>query len=510
VACCRQRSCVVLSIAALSLTTIRADVRLPALFSDHMVVQADTAVPVWGWAQPGESVTVSLAGQTQTVSAGADGKWKTSLPGCKPVTEPQTLTVSGKNTLTMRDVLIGEVWLCSGQSNMAMPVSMAKDYEKEQADATLPQIRMFTVSSGRAETPQEDCTGSWVVCSPDTVGNFSATAYFFGRELHRVHGGAVGLVHSSVGGTLIESWIAEDAQRATPALKPYFEQREKTLAAFDRTAAAAQYRGMLTKWEAAVEEAKAANKPAPGRPSDPLNTHLNIVNVGGLFNGKIAPLIPCALRGVIWYQGESNATPARAPYYETQLHLLVQDWRKRWGSELPFAWMQLPNVARTESWAHIREAMLHTLDLPRTGMAVTIDLGESRNLHPVNKQDCGRRLAQWALGSVYGKEVATSGPLPAGHEIRGHEIVLRFRYADGGLKAKDGVLKGFVIAGADHAWKPAQARIEGDTVIVSSPDVPHPAAARYAWAADPPCSLYNGAGLPASPFRTDDWPILAR
>jgi sialate O-acetylesterase len=191
---------------------------------------------------------------------------------------------------------------------------------------------------------------------------------------------------------LIESWIAEAAQRATPALKPYFEQREKTMAAFDRTAAAAQYREMLSKWEAACERAKAANQPLPGRPSDPVNTHRNIVNVGGLFNGRIAPLVPYALRGVIWYQGESNATPDRAPFYETQLHLLVQDWRRRWGSELPFAWVQLPNVKRTESWAQIREAQLQTLDLPRTGMAVTIDIGESRNLHPANKQDVGARF----------------------------------------------------------------------------------------------------------------------
>ncbi|MEQ1862926.1 MAG: sialate O-acetylesterase, partial [Chthoniobacteraceae bacterium] len=341
----------------------------------------------------------------------------------------------------------------------------------------VPQISMFTVPGSRAESAQEDCRGTWVVCSPEMVGRFSAAAYFFGREIHRVQGGAVGLITSAVGGTLIESWISPEAQRATPALKDFFAQHGKLVAAFDRTNATAKE----------------------------ISTHENITSVGGLFNGKIAPLIPYALRGVAWYQGESNASPERAPFYETQLRLLVRDWRAKWGGELPFAWVQLPNVKRTESWAHIREAQLKALDLPRTGMAITIDIGESRNLHPPNKQEVGRRLAQWALGDVYGRKVATSGPLIARHETRGSEIVLRFRHTDGGLVAKDGPLTGFIVAGENRAWTPASARIEGDTVIVSAPNVPRPIAVRYAWEADPICNLTNGAGLPASPFRTDDW-----
>jgi sialate O-acetylesterase len=488
----------------LALGLAHADVKLPAIFSDHMVVQADAEAPVWGWAEPDEEVTVILVGQTKTAMTAADGRWKVRFEKLKPGTEAQTLTVSGRNTLTVRDVLVGEVWLCAGQSNMAMLVSGAKDFEQERAAAALPQVRMFTVAGSRAATAQNDCAGSWVVCTPEKVGRFSATAFFFGREIQRVQGGAVGLITSAVGGTLIESWISPEAQRVSPALTEFFVQREKIIAAFDREAALTRYQQAMEKWNLAVQAAKAANQPLPTKPSDPISNHASITDVGGLFNGKIAPLIPCALRGIVWYQGESNASAERAPFYETQLRLLVQDWRKRWGSELPFAWVQLPNVKRTESWAHIREAMLHALDLPHTGMAITIDIGESRNLHPLNKQEVGRRLAQWALGAVYARKVATSGPLIAGHEIRGGEIVVRFRHTEGGLVAKDGDIKGFLIAGEKRAWKPAQARIAGDTVIVSAPNVPRPVAVRYAWAADPVCNLTNGAGLPASPFRTDD------
>jgi hypothetical protein len=230
------------------------------------------------------------------------------------------------------------------------------------------------------------------------------------------------------------------------------------------------------------------------------------MNVGGLFNGMIAPLVPYALRGMVWYQGESNAHLDRARFYEAQMRLLVTDWRARWGAELPFVWVQLPNLAKKMPWPEIREAQLRCLDLPQTGMVITIDAGESRDIHPKDKQTVGHRLAQWAMGAVYHLDVpAVSGPLVVAHEVRGHEVVVRFRHTNGGLAAKDGPLKGFIIAGVDRAWKPAEARIEGETVVVSSPKVAQPVAVRYAWAPDPACNLFNGAGLPASPFRTDDW-----
>ncbi len=492
-------------LCCLEMSTSHAEVRLPALFSDHMVLQQDAAAPVWGWAAAGEQITVSIDGQTKTTTAGADGRWQVKLDPLNS-SEPLGMTIKGTNTITIKDVLAGETWLCAGQSNMVMTVSASKDYEKEREAAKLPQIRMFTVADDRATSPQSDCHGSWIVCSPETVGAFSAVAFYFGRELHQRLGRAVGLINSSAGGTLIESWLNLEAQQQSAELKPFFAQRDRLMAAFDRAAAEKNYEAVMTKWKLAVEKARADKLPLPKQPSHPYGSHLGAMDVGGLFNGKIAPLIPYAMRGIVWYQGESNCTPERSPFYETQMRLLVTDWRARWGSELPFAWVQLPNVRKTGSYADIREVQMKCLDLPKTGMAITIDIGESRDLHPKNKQDVGRRLALWALGTVYGEKVpAISGPLFIQHEVRGSEIVLSFRHTEGGLMAKDGDLKGFLIAGENRAWKTAAARIEGDTVIVSAPNVPQPLAVRYAWAADPVCNLFNGAGLPASPFRTDDW-----
>lgn len=482
-----------------------AAVRLPAFFSDHMVLQQETTVPVWGWADKGEKVTVSIRGQTKTVTADDDGRWRVDLAPIKS-TEPQELKITASNTVLIQDVLIGETWLCAGQSNMVMTVAKSKDYEQERQTAALPQIRMFTVLPGRAKEPQEDCAGSWVVCTPETVGEFSAVAFYFARELHQKLGRAVGIINSSAGGTLIESWLNLETQQATAGLKPFFAQRERLMAAFDRAKATATYQVAMTKWKLAVESAKAAGQPLPKEPSEPYGSFLGVMNVGGLFNGKIAPLIPFAFRGIAWYQGESNATPERAPFYETQMRLLVTDWRARWGRELPIAWVQMPNLNKKAPWPEIREAQRRCLDLPKTGMAITIDVGESKDTHPKNKQAVAHRLALWALGSVYDQEVpATSGPLLMKQEIRGAEIVLTFQHTNGGLVSKEGALKGFVIAGENRTWKPASARIEGDTVIVSAAQVVKPVAVRYAWAPDPVFNLYNGAGLPASPFRTDLW-----
>jgi sialate O-acetylesterase len=494
-----------LLLASFLALSARADVKLPAIFGDHMVLQRDTAVPVWGTAAPGEEITVTIAGQTASTKAGADGKWSVRLTQLAAA-GPHTLTVKGKNTVTFSDVLVGEVWLGSGQSNMAMTVNRAKDFEAEQAAAKFPQIRMFTEASGAASSPQSEGKGSWVVCAPDTVARFSATAYFFGREIHKSLGVPVGLINSSVGGTPIESWIAPAAQKASPALKGFFAAQEQAAKQLDPVKAKAKFEQDDAKWREAAKKAKAEGKPAPKRPQDPVALAERKGNVGGLFNGKIAPLVPYAIRGALWYQGEANSTPEKAPFYHAQLSLLVSDWRKLWGYDFPFAWVQLPNFGGPgRDWPAVREAMLKTLVLPQTGMAITIDIGEEKDIHPKNKQDVGRRLAAWALGAVYGQKNATSGPLPAGHQLRGSEIVLSFKHTDGGLTAKGGELKGFVIAGADKQWKPATARIEGDKVVVSNVDVKQPVAARYAWENWPTCNLFNGAGLPASPFRTDDW-----
>jgi sialate O-acetylesterase len=494
---------IVLGAAPLSgLPTARADVKLPALISDHMVLQAGVSVPIWGWAEAGEEVAVTL-GETQVLArTGADGKWKATLPPLK-AGGPHTLIVKGKNEKQIEDVLVGEVWLGSGQSNMAMTVNRALDFEAEAAKAAFPQIRMFTVTSGASPAAQEDCTGAWTVCSPEALARFSATAYFFGRELHQKLKTPVGLINSSVGGTPIESWISPDAQERSPELKAALAAAQQAEANFDPAAAKAKYERDLAAWQAAAKAAQAAGKKAGKKPQDPLATKARRGNVGGLYNGKIAPLVPYAIRGVIWYQGEANTMPGKAEFYQYQLPLLVQDWRARWGQELPFAWVQLPNFKGAgRDWPTVREAMLNTLALPKTGMAITIDVGEENDIHPKNKQAVGHRLALWALGTVYGQSGATSGPLPAGSRRSDKGLELSFKHADGGLVAKSGELRGFEIAGADGAWKPAQAAIVGDKVLVSSREVSAPTQARYAWTNFPDCNLFNGAGLPASPFRT--------
>lgn len=496
-----------LALAVAVTAVLRADVRLPAVISKHMVLQRDAVVPLWGWAEPGEQVTVAFAGQTRSATAAADGAWRVTLDPLPASTEPAVMTITGKNTIVIDDVLVGEVWLGSGQSNMAWTVARSLNPEAEAAAANFPRVRFFKQSSASATTPQKIGQGEWVLCSPQTVGTSSAILYFFGRELHQKLGAPVGLINSSVGGTPIEAWIAPEAQRAAKELAPFFDAAKKEAAEIASPAARKKYEADLAAWQAAQKDARAAKKKAAKQPQDPVALAARRSDVGGLFNGKIAPLVPYAVRGFLWYQGEANTVLAKAPFYAAQLRLLVTDWRARWGAELPFAWAQLPNFTGAgRDWPAVREAMLDTLALPRTGMGVNLDIGEANDIHPRNKQEAGRRLALWALGEVYHEKVpATSGPLPAGHEIRGAEIVLRFKHANGGLVAKDGVLRGFEIAGADRKWQPAQARIAGDTVIVSGVAVPQPVAARYAWENNPAASLFNAAGLPATPFRTERW-----
>jgi sialate O-acetylesterase len=503
---CRPAVCVLLAaLFGAFAAPARADVRLPKIFSDHMVLQRDIPVTVWGWAGAGEEVTVTVAGKKAAAKADATGKWRVRLDKL-PAGGPHTLTVTGKNTRTVKDVLIGEVWLASGQSNMAMTVNRSLNPPKERAAAKLPQLRMFTVARGPARLPRPDCGGKWVVCSPETVGTFSAAAYFFGRDLHRKLNVPVGLINSSVGGTPIEAWTSLEAQKEQPELKDLLASWDKRAATYDPKAARAAYEKQLAKWKDAAKKARDEGKPVPRRPRPPVDPRDNTHHPAVLYNGMIAPLIPYSLRGAIWYQGESNANSEKSgKLYGVQLPLLVKDWRARWGLRyFPFAWVQLPNYKTpVKGWPLVRESMLQALALPHTGMAVAIDVGEERDIHPKNKQEVGRRLALWARAKVYGEKVAWSGPLPAGHKVTGSVVELSFKHADGGLVARGGELRGFTIAGEDKQWHAAVARIKDGKVLVSSPKVKAPVAVRYSWASNPDGNLYNAAGLPASPFRTD-------
>ena len=462
--------------AALALFTLipaaTADVTLPAIFSDHMVLQRQRPVPVWGTASPGETVQVSIAGQNQTVRADKNGRWTVKLAAMK-AGGPHDLVVKASTTQTVKDVLVGEVWLASGQSNMAMQGSRCRDAEKEQPEAKFPAIRMFTVARNARLEPQDDCKGTWAVCSPQTVGRFSGTAYFFGRRLHRALDVPIGLVNSSWGGTAIEAWTSLDVQQKDARLAP-----------------------LLAPWKTNKKTNK--NRPAL------------------LYNGMIQPLVPYAIRGAIWYQGERNArSVASSLLYRHQLPLLVKDWRQRWGQgDFPFLWVQLPNFkARTSdpnlvsTWALTRESMLLSLTLPVSGMAVTIDVGEARDIHPKNKQDVGDRLARAGLAIAYQKDVVAMGPLMRSVTIEDSRVRVQYDHVGEGLVARgdDASVRGFALAGPDRKFHVAQARVEGESVVVWSKTVPDPIAVRYAFSDNPDCNLYNKAGIPASPFRSDRW-----
>ncbi len=486
-----------------------AELRLPAVFSDHMVLQRDKAVAVWGWADAAEEVTIEFAGQKKAAKADASGQWSLRLDPLTASAESRRLTATGKDgrKAEVSDVLVGDVWLGSGQSNMAMTVNRAKDFEQEKTAATFPLIRHFKEESAGAATAQTQSKGKWLACTPDNVGAFSATLYFFGREIHREVGVPVGLINTSVGGTPIESWIAPEVQETKPELSAALKAQSAALPKIDPEKAKADYAVELKKFKAAKAKAVAEGTKAPRPPRNAAEVSERKGSYGQLFNGKVAPLVPYTLKGMLWYQGEANSSDTRAPLYVHQLSALITDWRARWGEELPFAWVQLPNFSRPgEGWPLMRESMLKTLSLPKTGMAVTIDIGEAKDIHPKNKQEVGRRLSLWALGNVYGRKVAAaSGPLPAGHEIKGAEVVVTLTHAEG-LKTRDGApVKGFQLAGTDKQWKPAAARIDGAKLVVTSAEVVAPVALRYAWLDFPETNLVNSADLPASPFRTDDW-----
>jgi len=490
-----------------------ADVKLPGVFGDHVVLQREMPVPVWGWADPAEQVTVTLGDQSKTATADSAGKWSVKLDALK-AGGPFELKVQGKgNAVQLSDVLVGEVWLCSGQSNMEMTVGGVMNKDAEIASADYPKIRMLTVAKKTAMEPQENSSGQWRMCSPRTVAGFSAAGYFFGRELHKQLDVPVGLINSSWGGTPIETWTSAAAHEAVPELRSRIDDLKRRAASYDAEKAKSRYEKQLAAWEEAVAQAKAEGKKSTARrPQPPQDPRQSPGSPTTLYNGMIAPLAPYAIRGAIWYQGESNA--GQAALYGLQLKVMIRDWRKLWyEGDFFFLFVQLPNFMAPQKepvenggWPTVREQMLQTLAVPNTGMAVTIDVGQANDIHPKNKQDVGKRLAQWALAKTYGKDVVACGPLYKSMRKEGDKIVLQFAYVDGGLAVRDGEkLKGFAIASEDKKFVWAEARIEGGTVIVSSPQVGSPVAVRYAWANNPECNLVNKAGLAASPFRTDDW-----
>ena len=638
----------------------RAEVHLPAIISDNMVLQQQTKVRIWGNANSGERVTVTLQQKSASAVADKQGHWETFLNTGK-AGGPFELTVKGDNLITIKNVLIGEVWLCSGQSNMEWPLINTFGGAETVAQAKYPEIRLFTVEKHTSTTPLNDVVGHWVVTTPDEAAHFSAVGYFFGRELYQQLKVPVGLIHSSWGGTPAEAWTSHEAMLSSPELKPILDRYESSLNSLPQAKEA--YARALAEWEEKNLYIDSGNKGEALGYADPafaaadwskmdlpqqietagllidgaiwfrkvlelpeswagkelvLNlppiddqdvTYFNGTKIGSigretpnsymvarkyvvpgslvrsgrnviavrvfdsageggfsrggamslgpagaaesevmslrgawdykvelalepkhpdwgtrpeavgegnqnspsvLYNAMLAPLVPFAIRGVVWYQGESNA--GRAYQYRTLFPIMIRDWRRAWGTTFPFYFVQLANwhahkAEPDESdWAELREAQMMTLREPQTGMAVIIDVGDAIELHPRNKLDVGRRLAAWALAGTYGQKIIPSGPLFDRFTVEGDKVRIHFKYG-AGLKTGDGgPVKGFAIAGEDRHFVWADARIEGETVIVSSPTVLKPVAVRYGWADNPIVNLYNQAGLPASPFRTDDWP----
>ena len=504
-----------IAISLFTAAAAQAAIRLPALIGDNMVLQAEAKTNVWGWADPGEKVTVTFADKKTETTAGADGKWSARLSDLKAGTVGE-LMLAGTNTIALKNVIVGEVWVASGQSNMEFSVGGTMNKDAEIAAANFPQIRMFNLQKAAKAEPQEDCVGKWEVCAPEIAAHFSAVGYFFARHLHEKLKQPVGLIHTSWGGTPAEFWTPTPIIAEDPAFKPIADGWAKTVADYPKAKEA--YDAAVADWKAAVEKAKAEGTPEPKRPGGPPRGGDAFGGPGCLYNGMIAPVLPCTIQGAIWYQGESNASAAHV--YRKLFPTMILNWRRAWstgglaGSEMPefpFLFVQLANFkARNDQpvesqWAELREAQLMTLELPHTGMAVAIDVGDADDIHPKNKQEVGRRLALAAEATVYFQDQEFSGPIFGGAQPEDGKIRLSFRNAEGMKSQSGGPLKGFAIAGEDRVFHWADVEIQGDHIIVSSKDVPKPEAVRYAWSDNPECNLINAAGLPASPFRTDDW-----
>ncbi|HEY3391571.1 MAG TPA: sialate O-acetylesterase [Lacipirellulaceae bacterium] len=481
-----SQKCIAAIIATIFACELRAELKLPAIFSDHAVLQRDMKVPVWGWAEPGKEVHVAIAGQTQKATADDKGKWRVTLEPLSVSDKPLKLVVESEGgRLERNDFLVGEVWLCSGQSNMEWPVTESWNADLTIPAANHPTIRLVRVKGQGSQTPVEDFDGGWQACTPDTVKGFSAVGYHFGRELQQHLGVPIGLVDNSWGGSACEAWIRRDRLEGNPL-----------------------YATQLANWDRIAAEYEKTKDP---KQRDQLAGNHRPAN---LYHARLGPILGIALRGAIWYQGESNA--GRAYQYREMFPLMIQNWREDWGQgEFPFYWVQLADFMAEKpepgdsAWAELREAQTMTQDrLPGTGQAVIIDIGEGADIHPRNKLEVAKRLARWALARTYGRDIACQSPRYESMTTEADAIVLKFKDVGGGLRTVDAAeVKGFAIAGDDRKWTWAEAKITApDQVTVRSSAVPNPVAVRYAWADNPVCNLYNKVGLPVTPFRTDDWP----
>jgi len=498
-----------LIVLALSLASrsAMADVKPHALFTPGMVLQRDIEVPVWGFADKGEEITVKILDQ-QAKTIAQDGRWCVRLKPLK-AGGPVSMTISGRNTITLDDVLIGDVWVCSGQSNMQWSVRNSVNAEKEIADANQPTIRLFQVPMVPADVSPQDLGAAWVRCTPETIPDFTAVGYFFGRSLNKELAVPIGLINSSWGGSPAQAWTSRSMLVTKPETKGIMEEYDKIIPNYPQLKA--DYEKRLAEWKIQAEQAKKEGKNPGWGPGLPMGPEHHF-RPGGLYNGMIVAIQPYAIKGAIWYQGESNA--GAYDQYRVLFPLMITNWRQDWKQgDFAFLFVQLApfscGAPGDRSWAGLRESQDDTLSLKNTGMAVITDVGDERDIHPRKKQEVGQRLALAALKVAHGKDVLYSGPMYESMKIEGDKAILSFKHVGGGLVIgnasvpTDGKLVGFIIAGDDGVFYNAEAKIENNKVVVSSPKVQKPAAVRYGWANWCVCNLANKEGLPASPFRTD-------
>ncbi|QDT06710.1 hypothetical protein K227x_51260 [Rubripirellula lacrimiformis] len=495
----------VIAVLLLTATTVQAELKFSPVFGDSMVVQRDKPIHVWGWTQPGTKVAAEIAGHTANAVADDQGRFDLKLDAL-PAGGPHELVVQADQRRVFEDVLVGEVWVCSGQSNMQWNVGSANDADLESLTAKYPNLRLITVPQVGTQEPQDDFKGQWQSCTPQSVKDFSAVGYFFGRQLHQTLDVPVGLIDNSWGGSSAEAWVPRDVLKSEG-------QYDELLAKWDDLAKTFDFDAELAKWNEKTEKWKADGKKgrAPQRPRDVLSGQHRPAN---LYNGVLHPILGYTIRGAIWYQGESNA--GRAYQYRDLFPLMIQTWRDHWSQdEFPFYWVQLADFRAEVSepsdsdWAELREAQTMTMSrLPATGEAVITDLGEASDIHPKNKQDVGKRLARWALAKDYGYNIPYRSPTFASLEVKGNKAIVKFDHVGGGLDTFDvNTPIGLTIAGDDQKFVSASGKIVGkDTIEVSAAAVKNPVAVRYAWADNPVANLQSSEGLPMTPFRTDQWP----
>ena len=496
-----------------------AELKLPAIIGDNMVLQQKQDDPIWGWDKPETKVTVTFGGKSVTGSADSKGKWTVKINPGAANANPQTLTIKGSETKELKNILVGEVWICSGQSNMQFSVNSSTDADLEMATAKFPKIHLITVPNVGTQEPQDDFKGSWAECSPQTVGGFSAAGYCFGRSIHQIVGVPVGLINNSWGGSAAEAWVRRDVLENDKRFADLMKRTVDNETNLTKGDVKAKFDAALAAWQKRAADAKKEGKPfmerAPGNPTSWLTGN---ARPGNIYNGVLRPTIGYGIKGAIWYQGESNA--GRAYEYGYLFPRMIQHWREEWKQgDFPFYWVQLadflaePTEPGDSSWAELRESQTKTqAAVPNGGQAVIIDLGEGKDIHPKNKRDVGERLVRWALAKDYGIKVAFHSPEFKKLDVVGNKAVVTLDTFGSSLQTFDvKYIQGVAICGEDKKWVWADAKIVGaDKIEATSPDVAEPVAVRYAWSNNPVCNLYNKELLPVTPFRSDNFEMTTK